>query len=96
MNAVPIFSDRRKILWVIAARVWTFTALAVTSPLFVEPAIQAFVPSLNEWDNVLMPTILVLGFAFFVNLFFNLGQLMFCVKPPLTPSERTWPPLLRD
>jgi hypothetical protein len=59
----------------VAARVWTLSALAITSPLFVEPVIQFATPSLRAMDNVLGPTLLTLGFAIIVNVFFAVGQL---------------------
>jgi len=67
-----------------AARVWALVALGVTSPLFVEPAIQLIAPSLSATDNVLLPTIAMLGFAVIVNVFFSMGQLVFCLRfmPP--------------
>ncbi len=66
-----------------AARVWTLAALAITSPLFVEPAIECAAPSWGATDNVLVPTLWVLGFAIVVSVFFSVGQLASC--PRLTP-----------
>lgn len=78
-----------------AARVWTLTALAVTSPLFVEPTIQAITPNLEATDNMLLPTICVLGFALVISLFFNVGQIVFCLKAPPTGPAAEWSQPLR-
>src|SRR5208337_2183618 len=45
-----------------AARAWTLTALAVTSPLFIEPTLQGLEKSWGAPDNALLPTLAVLGF----------------------------------
>ncbi|HTI97641.1 MAG TPA: MBOAT family protein [Dongiaceae bacterium] len=45
----------------VAARVWTLGALAVTSPLFLEPALQIIRASWGNASTVLLPTVLVLG-----------------------------------
>jgi alginate O-acetyltransferase complex protein AlgI len=66
-----------------AARVWTLTALAITSPLFVEPGIRLIAPSWGASDNLLTPTIFTLGFAIGVNLFFSLGQFVSCPRSSL-------------
>jgi hypothetical protein len=58
-----------------AGRAWTLTALAITSPLFVEPALQLIEPSWGAPDDVWQPTFVVLGFVIFVNVFFSLGSL---------------------
>jgi len=63
-----------------AARTWTLAALAITSPLFVEPAIQLVTPSLRLTNNVLWPTVAMLGFTVVINLFFSVGQLIACPK----------------
>ena len=63
-----------------AARAWTLAALAITSPLFVEPALQVIAPSWGPPDSVLMPTLVALGCALVVNLFFLAGQLIFCPR----------------
>lgn len=56
----------------LAARVWTLTALAITSPLFVEPALQIVQSSWGTPENILIPTIVVLGavivFSGFISL----------------------------
>lgn len=74
-----------------AARVWTLTALAVASPLFVEPVIQLITPSLRAAGNLLSPTIATLGYAMIMNLFFNVGQLAFCARFPAPDSTLKLP-----
>ena len=66
-----------------AARVWTLAALTVTSPLFVEPALQLITPDLDATDSVLPPTIATLGLVMIVNLIFSVGPLVSC--PRSTP-----------
>jgi hypothetical protein len=44
-----------------AGRAWTLTALAVTSPLVIEPALQGLEQTWGMPDNVLWPTFAVLG-----------------------------------
>ncbi len=61
-----------------AARGWTLAALAITSPLFVEPVIEFITPSLDATNNVLAPTAFALGFAMVVNAFFLVGQFATC------------------
>jgi hypothetical protein len=61
-----------------AARTWTLTALAVTSPLFIEPMTQIVMPDLSAADTVLPATILMFGVAIGLNLFMAVGQLLFC------------------
>ncbi len=58
------------------ARVWTFSALAMTSPLFVEPALQIIEPSWGAPQELLMPTLGMLGFVLGVSLFVALGSQM--------------------
>jgi hypothetical protein len=57
------------------ARVWTLGALAITSPLFVEPILQILEPSWDPADGWLLPTLVILAFVLAVNLFFALGSL---------------------
>ena len=45
-----------------AGRVWTLTALAITSPMVVEPALQFLERSWGTQDTVLLPTLAALGF----------------------------------
>ncbi len=62
--------------WRLAAgRAWALTALAITSPLLVEPVLQLVEPSWGTPDDVLLPTLRVLGLAIFVNVFVSLGSL---------------------
>jgi hypothetical protein len=63
-----------------AARAWTYAALTVASPLFVEPVLQIISPDLDATDNVLPPTIATLGFVMLMNLFFSLGPLVSCPR----------------
>ena len=46
-----------------AGRAWTLSVLALTSPLFVEPGLQIVERSWGTPDNVLWPTVAVLGFV---------------------------------
>jgi hypothetical protein len=69
----------------VAARVWTLSALAIISPLFVEPALQLIEPSWGEPDNLLLPAIAILAFALGANLLFALGSL--AARPALTFSS---------
>jgi hypothetical protein len=45
-----------------AGRAWTLTALAITSPMAIEPMLQFSERSWGAQDNVLLPTFLTLGF----------------------------------
>jgi len=58
-----------------AGRAWTLAVLAITSPLLVEPVLQLIEPTWGVPDNVLLPTIRVLGLVIFVNVFVSLGSL---------------------
>jgi hypothetical protein len=58
-----------------AGRAWTLAILTITSPLFVEPALQIIEPSWGAPDTVLTPVIAVLGFVIVMNAFFALGSL---------------------
>ena len=69
----------------IAARAWTLSALAITSPLFVEPVIEFVEPSWGATDNVLIPTMFAFSFAIVVNVFISAGQLASC--PRFTPPN---------
>jgi hypothetical protein len=73
-----------------AGRAWTLGALAVASPLFVEPALQVIEPSWGPQDNVLQPTVMVLSFVLFVNAFFSLGSL--ASNPKFDIAEPCAPP----
>lgn len=58
-----------------AGRVWTLTALALTSPLFVEPALQVVEESSGAPDNVLLPTAVFLGFVIVASSIISLVSL---------------------
>ena len=45
-----------------AGRAWTLTALAITSPMIIEPTLQSTERSWGAPDNVLLPTLAALGF----------------------------------
>jgi hypothetical protein len=45
-----------------AGRAWTLTALAITSPMVIEPTLQFSERSWGAQDNVLLPTLAALGF----------------------------------
>jgi hypothetical protein len=60
--------------------------LAITSPLFVEPALQLVEPSWGTPDEVLLPTAAVLGFVIIVNVFVSLSSL--ASSPDLTPPNQ--------
>ncbi|HEX4350724.1 MAG TPA: MBOAT family protein [Verrucomicrobiae bacterium] len=76
---------------VAAARAWTLSALAITSPLFVEPGIELVAPSWGATKDVLMPTMFVFGFSVILNVFFSIGQLVSCPRfmPPNPALEPT-------
>ena len=44
-----------------AGRAWTLTALAITSPMVIEPTLQFLERSWGAQDNVLWPTLAALG-----------------------------------
>jgi hypothetical protein len=69
----------------IVRRVWTLGALAITSPLLVEPALQLLEPTLNPQDNLFVPTVRVFGLAVALNVFYALGAL---ASIRLTPPNR--------
>jgi Membrane bound O-acyl transferase family len=60
------------------ARTWTLAALALTSPLFVEPVARMIMPFLDATPTTLPATMVMLGVAIGLNLFLALGQLAFC------------------
>jgi hypothetical protein len=68
-------------------RAWTLAALAVTSPLFVEPALQLVEPSWGPPGYVLLPTIAVLAYVVILTAFFAVGFLVFGSQP--TPSNKS-------
>jgi hypothetical protein len=62
--------------WQLAAgRLWALTALAITSPLLVEPLLQLCEPSWGTSDDLLRPTLQVVGLAISMNIFVSLGSL---------------------
>jgi hypothetical protein len=64
-----------------AGRAWTLAALAITSPLFVEPTLQIVEGS---WvDNVLLPTLIVLGFVIVFSGVVSLASLSARPSPPV-------------
>ena len=70
-----------------AARVWTLAALTIASPLFVEPLLQLLEPSWGASNELLLPTLMVLGFVIGLNVFFLLGALAAC--PQVMPAGGT-------
>jgi hypothetical protein len=60
---------------VAAARAWTLTAILVTSPLFIEPALQVIEPSWGGSDSVLPSVFTVLAFVLLLTLLVTLGSL---------------------
>jgi len=69
-----------------AGGAWTLTALTVTSPPFVEGALQLVEPSWGPPSSVFLPTIAVLFYVVVVTAFFALGFLVFGVQP--APSNK--------
>ncbi len=62
--------------WPLAAgRVWALAALAITSPLIVEPVLQLSEPTWGTPDEVLLPAARVLGLALFLDVCVLLGSL---------------------
>ena len=60
-----------------AGRVWTLAALALTSPLIVEPSLQ-IIEAEKSWgrpDNVLLPTVVTLGFVIALGGILSLASL---------------------
>ncbi len=62
----------------VAAHAWTLSVLAVTSPLFVEPALQVFEPSWGPPGGVLLPTAVVVIFMVVVDASYALASLAVC------------------
>jgi len=58
-----------------AGRAWTLAALALTSPLFVEPALQIIEKSWGVPDDVLLPTVATLGFVIGFSSILSLASL---------------------
>ena len=64
-----------------AARIWTLTALAITSPLFVEPMIQVATSTFHAVGTLWLPTLATVCSTLIFNGVVALGQLKLCVKP---------------
>lgn len=78
-----------KVRWwsVAAARTWTLTALAIASPLFVEPVLQIIEPDWGAPDDVLSPTMAMVGFVIGLNVFYSLGSLAARPRPVAQNNE---------
>ena len=61
-----------------AGRIWAVTALAITSPLLVEPALQIIERSWGASNSVLLPDVTTLGFVTAFCLFIALASLGSC------------------
>ncbi len=70
-----------------AGRAWTLAVLTITSPLFVEPALQIIEPSWGGPDTLLTPVIAVLGFVITANAFFAVGSL--AASAPVVAEVKT-------
>ncbi len=69
-----------------AAWVLTMASLAITSPLLVEPVLQLIEPTWGAPDDVLQPTLRVLGLVMVVNSLVALGSLA-SIQTPASPGE---------
>jgi len=58
-----------------AGRAWTLTALAITSPMVIEPSLQFSDRCWGAQDHVLLPTLAVLGFIIILSGFVSLVSL---------------------
>jgi hypothetical protein len=61
-----------------AGRAWTLAVLAITSPLFVEPALQAIQSSWGVQNSGLPPTLLLIVFVIALETFYSLAALISC------------------
>ncbi len=89
LQPVLILAERRMKVrrWRPAAgRAWTLAALAITSPLFVEPGLQLVAPSWGAPDNLLWPTIAVLAWGMIFTVCISLAWLTLCPEP--APANR--------
>jgi hypothetical protein len=59
-----------------AGRAWTLTVLAVTSPLFVEPALQVIQSSWGVQNSGLEPTLVLIIFVIALETFYSLAALV--------------------
>src|SRR5262249_21954458 len=79
----------------IAGWTWTVGALTVTSPLFVEPIIQLLERSWGSPDEVLLPTLIGLGFVFVLCFIVILATVVGFPRnaghSEMTRALRTWP-----
>lgn len=66
-----------------AGRAWTLTALAVTSPLVIEPGIQGLEKSWGAPDNALLPTLAVFGLIILLS---GIVSLVSLAASPATPE----------
>lgn len=74
-----------------AQRAWTLSALAVTSPLFVEPALQLVEPSWGSPGSVLLPALATLTGVMMATVFFAIAFLAFGSEPAPSSSHRAAP-----
>ncbi len=65
----------------VSGRTWTLGALAITSPLLVEPALQLIEPTWGTPDQILLPAVRVLALAILVDGIFALGSLAAVREP---------------
>jgi hypothetical protein len=61
-----------------AGRTWTLTVLTVTSPLFVEPALQVIKSSWGVQSSGLPPTLVLIVFVMVLETFYLLAALVSC------------------
>lgn len=73
-----------RLWWTVARRAWTFAVLAITSPLFVEPMLQLIEPTWGTPNQVLPPTLQVLGLVVFMNVLVSLGSFASIGNSPST------------
>jgi hypothetical protein len=73
-----------RLWWAVARRAWTFAVLAITSPLFVEPMLQLIEPTWGTPNQVLLPTLQVLGLVILMNVLVSLGSFASIGNSPST------------
>jgi hypothetical protein len=61
-----------------AGHAWTLAVLAITSPLFVEPALQAIQLSWDVQNSGLVPTLVLIVFVIALETFYSLAVLVSC------------------
>jgi hypothetical protein len=99
VQPLPIIAERRLGVrrWhPAAARTWTFAALAITSPLFVEPLLQTVERSWGTQTSALPPTVFTLCSILVFSAIVALASLASCSAsaqsmPPNTAPRRTAP-----